>query len=100
MTAKRERFTDAEYAEMSADYAAKTPTADEVVSGHVNAAFLRKGRPTEGAAPGKTRGFTVRLPDPIRVELTVRARAEGASPSELIRRAVVEYIENHPAECN
>jgi len=96
MTAKRKRFTDAEYAEMAADYAAEPPTADEIVSVEVNPAFLRKGRPAEGATPGKTPGFTVRLPDAIRFELTLRAQADGSSPSELIRRAVIEYIGNHP----
>jgi anti-sigma factor RsiW len=97
MTAKR--FTDAEYAEMAADYAANPPTADEVLAAEINPAFLRKGRPAKGtAAAGKTPGLTVRLPDAIRVELTLRAKAEGSSPSELIRRAVVEYFGNHPAE--
>lgn len=96
MPAKRKRLTDAEYAEMAADYAAEPPTVDEVVSGGVDPAFLRKGRPAEGTAPGKTPGFTVRLPDAIRVELALVAQAEGSSPSELIRRAVVEYIGSHP----
>jgi hypothetical protein len=98
MTAKRKRFTDAEYAEMAADYAAEPPTSDDIVSVEINPAYLRKGRPAEGVAPGKTPGFTVRLPEPIRFELTLRAKAEGSSPSELIRRAVIEYFGNHPAE--
>ena len=43
-----ERFTDAEYAAMAADYEANPPTADEVLSIEVNPAFLRSGRSTEG----------------------------------------------------
>jgi hypothetical protein len=39
----REPFTEAEYAEMAADYAANPPTADEIVSVEVNPAHLRKG---------------------------------------------------------
>lgn len=96
MATKRKRFTDAEYSEMAADYAAKPPTADEIISAEIDPAFLRKGRPAEGLTPGKTPVVTVRLPKAIRFELTIRAKAEGSSESELIRRAVVEYIGNHP----
>jgi hypothetical protein len=72
MTAKRKRFTDAEYAEMAADYAATPPTADEIVSMEVHPVFLRKGRPADGEVLGKTSGFTVRLPTAVRSELTLR----------------------------
>ncbi|TDO15017.1 hypothetical protein EV580_3157 [Mycobacterium sp. BK086] len=40
----RERFTDAEYAEMAKDYAENPVTADEVLAVEVNPAFLRTGR--------------------------------------------------------
>jgi Arc/MetJ-type ribon-helix-helix transcriptional regulator len=61
-------------------------------------ATLRMGRPIKGARPaGKTPGMTVRLPESIRVEITHRVKAgESRSESELIRRAVVEYLERHP----
>jgi hypothetical protein len=94
---RKRRFTDEDYAEMAADYEAHPPTADEVLSVDVNPAFLRKGRPRKGvAALGETPLTTVRLPDAIREELVRRARAEGSSASELIRRAVVEYFGSHP----
>lgn len=93
----KHRFTDDEYAEMAADYAANPPTADEVLSVEINPAFLRKGRPTKGTPPvGKTPVLAIRLPDAIRGELTRRAKSEGSTASELIRRAVVEYFDNHP----
>lgn len=62
-------------------------------------ATLRMGRPIKDSeSAGKTRGSTVRLPDPIRIELRhrVKDRHEADSESELIRRALVEYFENHP----
>jgi hypothetical protein len=62
-------------------------------------ATLRMGRPIKGTPPaGKTPGMTVRLPESIRVEITHRVKAgESRSESELIRRAVVEYLERHPS---
>ncbi|MCV7342626.1 hypothetical protein MHAE_11381 [Mycobacterium haemophilum DSM 44634] len=63
-------------------------------------ASLQMGRPAGGMKRGKTPNLSVRLPKAIRDELTVRAKAEGSTESELIRRAVVEYIGNHPAGCS
>jgi Ribbon-helix-helix protein, copG family len=95
MTSKR--LTDANYADMAEDYAARPPTVEEILSLEVNPAFLRMGRPAKGvAAKGKTPVISVRLPDAIRAELVRRAEDEGSSPSELIRQAVVEFLGNHP----
>lgn len=61
-------------------------------------ATLRKGRPTKGTpAAGNTPVLAIRLPEPIRIEVEHRVKAgESGSASELIRRAVVEYLERHP----
>lgn len=63
-------------------------------------ATLRMGRPTKGTpTSGKTPPLTVRLPEPIRIEVEHRVQAgESASASELIRTAVVEYLERHPTK--
>jgi hypothetical protein len=91
------RKSDAEYAEMAADYEVNPPTADEIVSVEVNPALLRTGRPRKGAASaGKSAVTPVRLPERIRVELAMRAEIEDAPVSELIRRAIVEYFDAHP----
>lgn len=93
----RKRFTDAELAEMAADYEAHPPTADEVLSIEVNPAFLRTGRPRKGVeSSGRSVVTPVRLPNAIRDELALRAQAEGRSQSELIRRAILEYFGAHP----
>lgn len=86
------KLTDADYAEMAADYEAHPPTADEVVAIEVNPGLLRMGRP---AAEGTV--ITVRLPEVLRDELKQRADEAGSAPSELIRVAIAEYFANHPA---
>jgi hypothetical protein len=73
---------------------------DYTVSGPIElGATLRMGRPTKGTpAAGKTPPLTIRLPEPIRAEVEHRVESgESASASELVRRAVVEYLERHPA---
>jgi hypothetical protein len=62
-------------------------------------ATLRMGRPTKGAlSEGKTPALPVRLPPAIRLEMRRRVENhEADSESELVRRALVEYFEHHPA---
>jgi acetylornithine deacetylase/succinyl-diaminopimelate desuccinylase-like protein len=93
------RLTDARYAEIADSCEAESPSQDEVRSIEVDPAVLRSGRPTKGAPTlGKTPVLPIRLPDTIRAELDHRVKAgESDSASELIRRAIVEYFERHPA---
>ncbi|GAA1482406.1 hypothetical protein GCM10009624_28460 [Gordonia sinesedis] len=93
------RPSDAEYAAMSDDYI-ENPPADDEVAGEiaVNPAVLRTGRPRGASqAKGRTPTTSVRLPEELRKALARRARIENAADSEVIRRAVVEYLERHPA---
>ncbi|ETW26217.1 hypothetical protein [Mycobacterium gastri] len=62
-------------------------------------ATLRMGRPTKGTpSEGKTPALPVRLPAAIRIEMRHRVKNhEADSESELVRRALVEYFEHHPA---
>ena len=92
------RLTDDEYDEMAADYAANPLRADEVI-GPVEhtGAILRMGRPTKDAGTGKTPSTTVRLPVDIKAGVQACADAENVKPAEIIRRAVVEYLQHHPA---
>jgi hypothetical protein len=97
---KRHR-SDADYADMAASYGAEPPTVDEVVSIEVSPAVLRMGRPAKGAtATGKTPVLAIRLPEALRAELTRRAKARGSSASELIRLALIEYLDRHPPRGN
>ncbi len=93
------RLTDAEYAELAADYEANPITPDEGISIEVNPAYLPTGRPPKGtAATGRTPVMAVRLPEAIRSEVKGRVQAgESKSESELVRLALVEYFERHPA---
>jgi hypothetical protein len=87
------RITDDEYAEMAADYEANPPTAAEVTSVELNPAYLPKGRPNKGTATtGKTPVLAIRLPESLRNELVHSAKVQGATPSEMVRRAVVDSV--------
>lgn len=91
------RLTDVEYAELAADYEANPITADEVLAAEVNPAFLPAGRPTKAAGKGgKTPVMALRLPAALRAEVKQRVAAgESRSEAELIRRALIEYLEVH-----
>ncbi len=91
------RPTDAEYAELAAEYEADPITADEVLAADVNPAFLPTGRPAKAAGKGgKTPVMTLRLPAALRAEVKQRVAAgESRSEAELIRRALIEYLEAH-----
>ena len=87
------RITDDEYAEIAADYEANPPTAAEVTSVEVNPAYLPKGRPNKGTrTTGKTPVLAIRLPESLRNELVHSAEVQGATPSEMVRRAVVDSV--------
>ncbi len=87
------RISDAEYAEMAAGYEADPPTAAEVTSVEANPAFLPKGRPAKGApTTGKTPVLAIRLPESLRNELTHSAEFQGATASEMVRRAVADSV--------
>lgn len=89
----KSRITNDEYAEMAADYAANPPTAAEVTSVEVNPAYLPRGRPNKGASTaGNTPVLAVRLPKSLRNQLEHSAKIQGATPSEMVRRAVVDSV--------
>jgi hypothetical protein len=96
MTDKKRRTAD-DYAAASAAWDDGPPTTLRSIE--IGPA-LRMGRPAKDApSAGKTPGMTVRLPDPIRIEVRhrVKDRHEAASESELVRLALVEYFERHPS---
>lgn len=89
----KSRITDDEFAEMAADYEASPPTAAEVTSVERNPAYLPTGRPNKGTrTAGKTPVLAIRLPESLRNELVHSATIQGATPSEMIRRAVVDSV--------
>jgi hypothetical protein len=91
----RKRLTVADYERMSDDYAAH-PVRDTEVVGPVEVGMtvLRRGR-SAGIRRGKTLGYSVRLPDGSSERLAAQAEREDASQSEVIRRAVSEYLDRH-----
>lgn len=86
-------ITDDEYAEMAADYEINPPTAAEVTSIELNPAYLPTGRPSKGTrTTGKTPVLAIRLPESLRNELVHSAKVQRATPSEMIRRAIVDSV--------
>lgn len=89
----KSRITDDEYAEMAADYETNPPTAAEVTSVGLNPAYLPTGRPNKGTrTTGNTPVLTIRLPESLRNELVHSANVQGATPSEMVRRAVADSV--------
>jgi RHH-type transcriptional regulator, rel operon repressor / antitoxin RelB len=42
--------------------------------------------------------LTVRLPENLERDLNIRARTEKTAKSEIVKRAIQEYLENHRAD--
>lgn len=59
---------------------------------------LKGGRPAGRRTPaGNTPTTSVRLPADIKTRLDARAADEAVKPAEIIRRALVEYLDRHSA---
>lgn len=92
MSSKR-RPTAADYEDMAASYAAEPVRPEEVRSVTVGPGLLRMGRPTKDtASSGKSPALSTRYPAELREQITTQAETEGISESELVRKAVAEYI--------
>lgn len=91
---KRTRPTEAEYAALSADYVEHPITPDEVVSVEVtlDPVTLKKGRPANGHSQGESPVLSIRFPDDLRRRITARAAKDGTAAADVVRRAVVEYL--------
>lgn len=58
-------------------------------------ASLRMGRPVGGQRLGASPSRTVRMPAELNRRLEVYAEAAHTSPSEVLRRALDEYLNRH-----
>ena len=56
---------------------------------------LRMGRPVGGRRPGASPSRTIRMPAELDQRLVVYAEAAHTSPSEVLRRALEEYLSRH-----
>lgn len=97
MTTKRRR-TAADYEAAADSYEAEPIRPDELRGPIELGPALRMGRPTKGTpSAGKTPTVSVRLDPKIRRKVRAIADGGGVKESEIVRRAVIEYIENHTA---
>lgn len=88
---------ETDYYALADDYAENPPTASEVISIEIDPTRLSIGRPSDKTTEGKTPALSVRFPRMIRNRLEERAKAESAPSAEVVRRAVVEYLDRHSA---
>ena len=81
------------YEEMSQDI----ETGNFTVRGPVEVgATLRMGRPAKGApSAGKSPTLSTRYPAEMRTSIADLAKSEGIGESELVRKAVAEYLNRH-----
>lgn len=91
--------TAAEYAAMADEFELNPPKADGPVELGAGAFVKPKdGRPVGRREPaGVTPTVSVRFPAKLREQLDKRAVVEHAPAAEVIRRAVAEYLDRHPA---
>lgn len=67
------------------------------VPGTLDGVLLRRGRPaTAAAGRGKSPVRTVRLPRDLDDRLAEYADEAASTPSEVLRQAVIEYMDRHP----
>lgn len=67
------------------------------VPGTLSGALLKMGRPAADAARrGKSPVRTLRLPHELDERLTEYATGADSTPSDVLRQAVVEYMDRHP----
>ncbi len=94
MAAKR---SAADYTAMAAEFEdAPTPARGPVAVGP-GLVRLPNGRPRGRAKPaGNTPAISVRFPADVRRGLDAHAEVDGTPVAEIIRRAVVEYLDRHP----
>lgn len=93
------RRSDAEYAELQTAFeAGDWHPIGEPTEGVGSRITLKGGRPAGRKSPaGNTPTTSVRLPADIKASLDRQADIENVKPAEIIRRAIVEYIDRHPA---
>ncbi|MGW4633367.1 CopG family ribbon-helix-helix protein [Nocardia sp. NPDC004415] len=82
-----------EYEAMAAEF----ENGDYAVVGPIEVGpELLMGRPAGGSRGGKSPVRTVRLPAELDARLTAYADEAETTPSDVLRRAVVEYLARHP----
>jgi hypothetical protein len=96
MTTKR-KLTEAEYEDMALSYEREPARRDEMIGEPlIDTPILKMGRPPgAGQKRGETPVRSIRLPADMEERLTTLAEKEGVGGSEIIRRAVREFIDRH-----
>jgi hypothetical protein len=96
MTTKR-KLTEAEYEEMALSYEREPIRPDEVIGEpFIDTPTLKMGRPPGAEqSRGETPVRSLRLPADMEKRLMAVAEKQGVGGSEIIRRAIREFVDRH-----
>ncbi|WP_454561903.1 ribbon-helix-helix domain-containing protein [Mycobacterium haemophilum] len=90
--------TEHEYIEWAKAFESGEYRAIPIEAPRVDVARLQRGRPHKGkGSHGKSPSRQVRLPQEISDQVDALAKRRHVPSSEVMRAAITEYIERHPA---
>jgi len=90
--------TENDYTEWAGAFESGDYRATPIEPARIDRARLRRGRPQKATgSPGKSPSRQVRLPQDISDRVDALAHERQVPSSEVMRTAITEYIEHHPA---
>jgi Ribbon-helix-helix protein, copG family len=90
--------TESDYTEWAEAFESGKYRPTPIEPPRVDAARLRRGRPTKASpSSGKSPSRQVRLPQEISDRVDALAQRWHVPSSEVMRAAITEYVERHPA---
>jgi hypothetical protein len=89
--------TEHDYSEWADAFESGEYRATPIETPRVDGTRLRRGRPAKGKPAGASPSRQVRLPQDISDRVDALAERWNVPSSEVMRAAITEYIERHPA---
>jgi hypothetical protein len=89
--------TENDYTEWADAFESGEYCATPIEAPRVDVARLRRGRPPKGTLTGASPSRQVRLPQDISDRVDALADRWHVPSSEVMRTAITEYVERHPA---
>lgn len=89
--------TEHDYTQWADAFESGQYRATPVEAPHVDAVRLRRGRPPKGIQSQRSPSRQVRLPQDVSDQVDALAERWHVPSSEVMRAAITEYIQRHPA---
>jgi hypothetical protein len=89
--------TESDYTEWADAFESGEYRATPIEAPRVDVARLRRGRPAKGTRAGTSPSRQVRLPQDISDRVDALADRWHVPSSEVMRAAITEYVDRHPA---